>query len=206
MLERWRHIGRLGTRVALSAFALAIATCRFGLAQLNPPQVQRQAAAAVVRALHIDSTPEQIEKQLQLLGSPQSLPPGSSLRLVSVRPGFTPGTWLMRLDCSSRHDCLPFHALLRIDVGVQLSPSNSGASPALSKAGGSQSNPGSSVAPLARSGDRVNLVEELAGMRLQVKAVCLQSGALGDRIRVQNLATHRVLLATIAGKNLVRVE
>ena len=36
-------------------------------------------------------------------------------------------------------------------------------------------------------------------------SVC-ESGGLGDEIRVRNLATHRVLLATIAGKNLVRVE
>ena len=43
-------------------------------------------------------------------------------------------------------------------------------------------------------------------MRLQVTAVCLQSGGLGDQIRVQNLATRRVLVATVAGKNLVRVE
>ena len=66
--------------------------------------------------------------------------------------------------------------------------------------------PESSDALLARSGDHVQLVEELAGLRLQVKVVCLQSGALGERIRVQNPATHRVLLATIAGKDLVRVE
>ena len=43
-------------------------------------------------------------------------------------------------------------------------------------------------------------------MRLKVMAVCLQSGGLGDQIRVRNLATQRVLLATVAGKNLVRVE
>ncbi len=43
-------------------------------------------------------------------------------------------------------------------------------------------------------------------MRLQAKVVCLQSGALGDAIRVRNLATHRVLLATVTGKAEVRVE
>ncbi len=61
-------------------------------------------------------------------------------------------------------------------------------------------------APLAHSGDRMLLVEERPGMRLQARVVCLESGALGDAIRVRNLATHRVLLATIAGKNEVRVE
>ncbi len=43
-------------------------------------------------------------------------------------------------------------------------------------------------------------------MRLQARVVCLESGALGDAIRVRNLATHRVLLATVAGKDEVRVE
>ena len=55
--------------------------------------------------------------------------------------------------------------------------------------------------PLAHSGDHMLLVEERPGMRLQARVVCLESGALGDAIRVRNLATHRVLLATVAGKD-----
>lgn len=193
-------------RNALPIFALALAASQFGLAVSDVNAVQQPAAAAVARGLRIDATPEQIQRNLQLLGSPPSLPPGASLHLVSVRKGFTPGTWLLRLDCSSRRDCLPFHAVLSAAAGGAASQANEWTSAVQALAPGSRRQPGPSAVLLAHSGERVSLVEELAGMRLQVKVVCLQSGGLGDRIRVQNPATHRVLLATVAGKDLVRVE
>ena len=128
-----------------------------------------------------------------------------------LAPGFgperiTPGTWLLRLDCSSRRDCLPFHAVLSTAAAGLASQADEWTSAVQALAPGSRRQPGPSAVLLAHSGERVSLVEELAGMRLQVKVVCLQSGGLGDRIRVQNPTTHRVLLATVAGKELVRVE
>lgn len=206
MLERWGHLAWLGMRILLAPLAIGMVTAPCGLALSNANAVQQQAARAVARALRIDASPEQIERNLQLLGCPPSLPPGSVLHLVSARAGFTPGTWLLRLDCSSRRDCLPFHALLRADIGLRSASADEWTAAALAMAQRSPGKPESSDALLARSGDHVQLVEELAGLRLQVKVVCLQSGALGERIRVQNPATHRVLLATIAGKDLVRVE
>ena len=60
--------------------------------------------------------------------------------------------------------------------------------------------------PLHHAGDRVEIVEQLSGMNLRTRGVCLQPGAVGDRIRVRTLTTHRVLVATIAAPNLVKVE
>jgi hypothetical protein len=198
------HRAGLGSRMALPLLAVALATSPCALAQ-DAKTVQRQAAAAVARGLHINPEPGKIERNLQLLGSPLFLPAGSSLYLVSASKGFTQGTWLLRLDCSSRRDCLPFHALLRIaDLGVEPQPHQS--MPELPGAPNPHSTPGASAGLLIRSGDRVDLVEQLSGLRLQIKVICLQSGALGERVRVQNPASHRVLLATIAGKDLVRVE
>ena len=39
-------------------------------------------------------------------------PPMSRLRVASVRAGYTPGSWLLRLECRSRRDCLPFDVVL----------------------------------------------------------------------------------------------
>lgn len=201
------HPVRFWARIAVPLLAIGMATARPGAALSDATSVQRQAAAAVVRGLRIDASPERIERNLELLGSPPSLPSGSALHLVSAKAGFTSDTWLLRLDCSLRRDCLPFYAVLRTtEIGAGNPPGGKSISLGLAVASQPHSRPGPPVAPVARSGDQVSLVEELSGMRLQVKAVCLQSGGLGDRIRVQNLATHRVLLATVAGKNLVRVE
>jgi hypothetical protein len=203
-----RYRGRLvylGARIVLALLAISPAS-ETALAQSATVAMQRQAAIAVARGLQIDTQPSQIEQNLSLLGSPASLPLGSTLRLVSARAGFTPGTWWLRLDCSSRRDCLPFHAVLRTaDIAVHSPPGRERISLGSTSAAKLHSHT-TPASLLARSGDRVDLVEELSGMRLRVKAVCLQSGGLGDRIRVQNLATHRVLLATIASKDLVRVE
>jgi len=192
--------------MAMLPLVIGMAAARPALALPDASAVRRQAAAAVARGLGADVSPEQIEADLRLLGSP-SLPSGSTLHLVSAKAGFAPGSWLLRLDCSSRRDCLPFYAVLGPGDANVANPQDgkrswAGLRGTLRPPG----RPGPQTAPVARSGDRVSLVEELSGMRLQVRAVCLQSGGLGDRIRVQNLATHRVLLATIAGKDLVRVE
>lgn len=170
--------------------------------------VREKAAVAIGRDLKPGLAGE-AGSNLQLLDPALSLPSDARLQVASVRVGYSPGTWLLRLECSSRRECLPFHVLLHApDVNLLDGFTGNSAShvsgkgrlrPALAR-------PKQLRSPVARSGDRVLLVEELSGMRLKVSAVCLESGGLGDEIRVRNVATRRVVLATVAGKDLVRVE
>jgi Chaperone for flagella basal body P-ring formation len=226
-----------GLATVLSCFA----AWRPALAQSPASSLQRKVAVAVARDLQFDS--EGQASRLQILAPPAMSPPArADLHVVLVRAGFSPGSWLVRMACAARSDCLPFHVVLRSTsserlqsgcstggAGLQahvpeqqeksLQPLRSMTSVAeAGNCGGGlkvglkartthttgYTNPGTDL--LARSGDRMLLVEERPGMRLQAKVVCLESGVLGDAIHVRNLATHRVLLATIAGKNEVRVE
>ncbi len=70
-------------------------------------------AAAVARDVpsRLPTTPD--GGNLQVLDPLLSLPSDVRLRVASVRAGYTPGTWVLRLECSSRRDCLPFDVLLR---------------------------------------------------------------------------------------------
>jgi hypothetical protein len=174
------------------------------LALPSPSPIQQQAAEAVVRDMRLESESSVVERNLEVLAPFTSLPAGAALHVVSARAGFTVGTWLLRLDCASRRDCLPFHAVLRMPESDRLVLPGGG--PVTAKlpaiAVTRQLNP----AALARRGAQAELVEELPGVRLRAKVVCLESGGLGDRIRVQNRTTHRVLLATVAGPDLVKVE
>lgn len=169
--------------------------------------LQLKTAAAVERDLGLAVNAGRGEARLQLLDGPHSLPPGARLYVASVKPGFAPGSFFLRIDCTSRRDCLPFEVLLRTENSNEL-PVRAGVARNDASAGASNANPPtkSLSAVVARSGDRVELVEELAGMKLSVKAMCLDSGGIGDRIRVRNLNSHHVILARVAGPGQVRVE
>jgi len=175
--------------------------------KISGSALRQKVAAAVARDLQ--SGPAGETAAIELLDPALSLPSSSELRVTSWRAGYSPGSWLLRINCFSRRDCLPFHVVLRStnanlqdDLAARLTASTPGPNQAsrLSAKGGP-------LGPaFAHNGDHVLLVEERSGMRLQVTAECLESGGLGDEIRVRNLATRRILSATVAGKGLVRVK
>jgi len=196
-------LGLLMTLVVLGMVTVCVAAGPLA-APAGRSELRDKVAAAVARDLSSSLAAVPDAGNLQVLDPLLSLPSDSQLHVTSVRAGYFPGSWLLRLDCASRRDCLPFHVVLRAP-GADVRDSIGTGFDAKALGKGQLSQP-RAKSPVARSGDRVLLVEERSGMRLKVTAVCLQSGGLGDQIRVRNLATQRVLVATVAGKNLVRVE
>jgi hypothetical protein len=170
-----------------------------------PTAIQQQAAEAVARDLNLSSE-SQVVQNLQVLAPFRSLPPGATIQVISIKPGFTPGSWVVRLDCASRRDCLPFDAVLQMPGAGGGTPSAKVGpriykvalkAPALTKR--------LLAPPLARRGDHAELVAELPGIRLQTQVICLGSGALGDQIQVQTLKTHRTLTAIVTGEDMLKV-
>ena len=192
-----RSFGQFAMRRAkfLVIFVLWLYIVRPEPALAAATMAQRQAEETVARDLKLTFRSD----QLRLLGPSASLPEGAAMRVISARPGFAPGTWLLRLDCEARRDCLPFHAILQLpaDEDRHLREQGGVVPVVMKKRPRAQ--------PLARRGDDVVLVEQMSGMRLRMKVVCLESGAVGEQIRVRNRATRRVLLATVAGPGLVQV-
>ena len=162
-----------------------------------PRSIADPVVEAVAVGLQLPAS--EVAGHLDILALPAALPRDAGFRFVSVKAAAQPGMFLLKLACRDR-GCLPFYAILHSSAGELAS-----SSPARSIGVGMVSRSGRN-APLQRAGDRVQVVEELSGLRLRTPAVCLQPGSLGDRIRVRTTTTHRVLLATIADKNLVRVE
>jgi len=203
-VRRGKHFAvRLARSLLVIVAGLAV-VAQMAWALTSPSPLQQQVAEAVARDMKLDAESRLVEQNLQVLAPFTSLPASAALHVISARPGFAAGTWMLRLDCASRRDCLPFHALLRRPEGGRLL--RPGGDPATAELPGiiqrdRQMNP----ATLARRGAQVELVEELPGVRLRATVVCLESGGLGERIRVQNRTTHRVLLATVAGPGLVKV-
>ena len=154
-----------------------------------PDSSGQQTQQSVARALHLGS---EGGRSLQVLRGP--LPASAQLHVVSVEsvPG-RPGS-LARLACQSSSDCLPFYVIVG---GAPLPPL---ANILIGKSPAPRREP-----PLAHPGDRVEIVEQLSGMNLHTRGVCLQAGSKGDRIRVRTVTSHRVLLATVAAPDLVEV-
>lgn len=64
--------------------------------------------------------------------------------------------------------------------------------------------PGHAAAPeLVRRGERVTLRASGSAIAVQVEGEALAGGALGERVRVRNLATRRVVEGTVGGEGLV---
>ena len=209
MLSRAATFGSLVVPVLLCGIEMCVAAEPSVREQSSFSDLRQKVAAAIARDLQLDLPNDSPGNNLQVLAHTPSVPSGSELHVTSVRAGYSPGSWLLRLDCSSRRDCLPFHVVLHspganLHEGLVagLTTSASGRNQPIRP----KAKPKPLRSPMARGGDHVLLVEERSGMRLKVTVVCLESGGLGDEIRVRNLATRRVLLATVAGKDLVRVE
>ncbi len=198
-----QFVWRLARSLLVVAAALTLAQIVWALPKPSP--IQQQAAEAVVRDMRLESQSSLVERNLEVLAPFTSLPAGAALHVVSARTFFAVGTWMLRLDCASRRDCLPFHAVLRMPEAGSLLGHEPGPAAAKLPTILQRERP-LNPAALAHRGDQAELIEELPGVRLRAKVVCLESGGLGDRIRVQNRTTHRVLLATVAGPELVRVE
>jgi flagella basal body P-ring formation protein FlgA len=58
---------------------------------------------------------------------------------------------------------------------------------------------------LVRRGKPVAIIAELGGLEVSVRGKALADGSRGDQIRVENLASGRVVSGTVAGDGLVKV-
>ena len=164
--------------------------------------MRQQVVAAVARDLRLD--PGVVAQNLEMLTPVQQVP--VPLRVRSVKRDFAPSTWLLRLDCNPESRCLPFAALLHATV---LDPSNwRDLPPARSSVelDPAQHRFREPVAPVVRKGENVNVIEEFAQVKLTMKAVSIDSGEVGDSIRVRNASSHRVVKATVIGAGTARVQ
>lgn len=58
---------------------------------------------------------------------------------------------------------------------------------------------------LVRRGEEVTIVSQAEGYEIRVKGTALANGARGDRIRVKNISSHRVIEGSVVDRGLVRV-
>jgi Chaperone for flagella basal body P-ring formation len=163
--------------------------------------VEQHIAEAIARDLHLELPPN---ARLQVLIPLTILPANVEVRVVSLKPAFTPATWLVRLACAPSRDCLPFHALLS---GCHPTGSLAGTSAVFGPHSATGAARSAAVAGwVTTSGERVELTGGDSQITVKVKAVCLEAGRLGDTVRVRALGSNRIVSATVVGDRLVRVK
>ena len=174
---------------ALALIAAAILAVR--PARASSSDAAEQTRQSVARALNLSGRDS---GGLKILRSP--LPANIRIHALSVQPAPGSGTVLVRLACDDSRDCLPFYAVMEGTKSPLPVPPAS-----LERVSSVPA-----AKPLLRAGDRVDIVEQLSGMNLRSRGVCLQAGSIGNAIRVRTLTNHRVLVATVEAPNMVKVE
>ncbi len=188
-LGRGRAVGQFfAVTVAMFLFAPRLACA--GTLETG----QQQTEQAVARALHLSGNDPAGTFTLKILRPP--LPAKARVHLLSMQKAPGGSGVLARMACEDASQCLPFYALVRGMNSPSPAPSASSDIELRMPA----------IKPPLHAGARVEIVEELSGLRFRTAGVCLQPGTIGDRIRVRTMSTHRVLEATIASLSLVKVE
>lgn len=162
--------------------------------------LRAQVATAVARDLSVSVPGSSAPVGMQVLGAQVRVPEQASLRVAAVHAVPGANTWLLRMECGSRRECLPFEVALRGRNRDAAAGVGSGSTPSY-PVGDNRIG-----APLVRAGQRVQLAEEVSGMYLSTAAVCLEAGSLGQRIRVRNVASRRIVLARVRAAGQVMVE
>lgn len=155
---------------------------------------------AVARDLGIETEGSSAYFGVRILGSEVRVAEQSGLHVAAVHAVPEANLWLLRMECSSRPACLPFEVLLRARGQATANLPDTRTKPG-------SLDPGVRLAtPLVRAGQRVELAEEGSGMRLSAPVVCLEAGRMGQRIRVRNVSSGRVVVARVRAAGQVTVE
>ncbi len=184
--------------ISLAVGALLLLCPAEGMGQET--QLRAQVARAVARDLSISLSGSSAQLGMQVLGPQVRVPEQASLRVAAVHSVPAANTWLVRMECGSRRECLPFEVVLRgrtLDAAAGIGSRSAPSYPA----------PDSRIdAPLVQAGQRVQLAEDVSGMHLSTAAICLEAGSLGQRIRVRNVSSRRIVLARVRAAGQLMVE
>lgn len=161
-----------------------------------------------------EAAPQELE-----CGVADRIPLGSALE--RTRSVWNPAlrSWDVSLRCVRREDCVPFLVRVRdrsapleialaarsatrippvIPIAI-LPASPSGSPPAFDPAA-----MGRASVPLVRRGETVRLLWNQYGVRVTVPAICLESGAEGERVRARIVRGGRIVPAIVAGAGELR--
>jgi hypothetical protein len=152
-------------------------------------QVERDDVSSVI-ARAVNSKIE--TRDVEMPGEPQALVPHPELQIEGWRQARPPAKIEFRLRCSKRSQCGAFLARVNLSPAQRREFASAKPSPPNGRAR-------SAVLALARQGRPARMAWQGNGIRLSIPVMCLQTGGLGDRIRVRDRNGRSFFVARVIG-------
>lgn len=168
---------------------LCVAFATSGLAQAQRERLPVRPLQVVdaMQAYGLNASPEQVELLADVTAAA-----GASLRVINQSKGVGDAT-IVRLRCMTLSDCRPFYVLAHGIVSTAKSAGN------LPQYAPAQKSP-----VIVRQGQLVSLLMESPNFRITISAVCLESGRVGDVIRLRSDDRKRVYTGRVVDNKTVR--
>ncbi len=135
---------------------------------------------AAIAAIH-SSAPQISVDQIHLLAVPLLKARLEGVRIVRARLNSGSAAWELQLACVPQIACVPTMAVVE---SAERSLFHASARQLAAK-------------PLVRPGERKQLTAEIGPVRFMTQVTCLQPGMAGDQIRVREVNSRRVHIATV---------
>jgi hypothetical protein len=166
--------------------------------RLYPVSVEQVAAS--VTKLGVPIMPDQVA----LLTDVTATTPAPSLQIRFIER-VEADRFMVRLECGSQEDCMPFIASVRAgeETATQLSAVSLRSSLLRDSASGSDSNARRGTV-LMRSGSRAILQLDNEHVHIRIPVICLESGSAGQKIRATDKDHTRVYRAQVVQAGLLQ--
>lgn len=139
-------------------------------------------------------------QQVTLLAEVVATTANPALKVQSVER-WSDGRMMVRLECASSEECLPFLVAVRLNDEAEVQPLL--ASAGRPSTAVSHAKPGSSVYVL-RNGSPAILVLDGEHMQIQLTVICLENGAVGQTVRVTSSDHLRTYTAEVVDGTVVK--
>jgi hypothetical protein len=179
------------TRFRLTLLCIILTTTAWpALAAPTLYSIGAEQVSAAIDRIGVQIAPSQV----MLLSNIEVATPAPMLQVRSVEQ-IGAGRFMVRVECESQDNCLPFMASVRCDEGTATTLSNAASRLSLLKGSFSAS----ALQPsrpliLIRNGSRATLLLNGAHIHISIPVICLQSGAAGQTVRATT-TDHRQIYA-----------
>jgi hypothetical protein len=180
----------------ISAVALSVAMALPAAAAPGSAAITTEQVAAAISGAGMNVSPEQVT----LLTAVVSKSGTPTLSVQSIEP-WGDRRMKVRLGCVNQQECLPFYVSIHRDqtIGTTSATAQSDQAPIMT----SHSN--RDPKPFAvRAGSRATLLLDGGHVHIRLSVVCLESGATGQKIRVETKDPHQTYVAEVVDGGVLR--